>query len=265
MSGIILERAELLMLLDAVQADGVIGLDTNTLRPASQAEHVALIRQGLESLSRRGAVEVVGEVVTINVDLLSMAMLMAHPEAAIVTSRDNPGLGQQLFLHYLAGEVVLEQTLPSEQQHRLALVPGPQGLVERLLGILPVQETPTAAQFRIEISPDDFFDVKQQVESNQFETARARLQQLQWHQVAIDHFLATFAKPDFGGAIALMRCQRDEVVDGRNVAVVQRGEAALWVKQVVPGEPLLEVATIHAAHMRELLAAWLAELEPTAL
>jgi hypothetical protein len=193
-----------------------------------------------------------------------MALLIANPELAVITTRDNPGLGQQLFLHYAAGEVVLEQTLPNAAQHRWALVPGLSGLVERLLGILPMQEAPAATTFRVEIPQEEFLSIKQQIESNQVQTARVTLRQLQWPESVIHTFIETLQRPVFGGAIAVLRCERREVVDARNLALVQGPQTALWMKQGVPGEPVLEVATVAARQVHELLAAWLAELQPVA-
>ena len=50
MDGIVLEQSEFLVLLDAVKADAVIGMETDYILPATAEEHKAKVRAGLEKL-----------------------------------------------------------------------------------------------------------------------------------------------------------------------------------------------------------------------
>ncbi len=258
MSGITLERSEFLVLMDAAQARAVVGLSTDRLIPTSREQHQALVRQGLERLQQRGLLRVQGDVNVLDPTLYSLAALVAHPQLALITTRDNPGLGQQLFLHYVAAETIVEQTLPTEQQHRLAVVPSA-ALVDRLLDILPVQ-TAAVSPIVLTMPQTIFFDAHRQIEARQTEAARAALQSHGLTGSALEELVSAIEHPAFGGSIALVQCQKDEIVDGYNLALVQ-GQRSAWLMEPA-GENQLRLEATDAAHLRQRLTEHLTALAP---
>jgi hypothetical protein len=260
MSGIILDRSEFVVLMDAVDADEIVGLNTDAMVPTDETQLKAMLDKGLDLLQKRGALRVVDDVNILNVDLLSMAVLVANPEVAVITTRDNPGLGQQLFLHYAAGDVIVEQTLPSAEQHRWALVPGQAALAERVVGILPVQAEAGPSSFSFRIEQDDFLKAKQFIETGQRAEGLKIFQSQGLTSDQADQLAAIIAKPTFGGSVAVLQCRHGEIVDARNLAVAQGEQAAIFMKQAQPGETLLEVTTCQESTVRSLVANWLAEL-----
>jgi hypothetical protein len=259
MSGLTLERSEFLVLMDAVEAVNVIGVNAAEIAPTDPAQHQALLAQGLQLLQGRGALRVIDDVNVLDVDLLSMALLVAAPEIAVMTLRDNPGLGRQMFLHYLAGEVVMEQTLPTPEQHRWALVPGRAGLVERVLDILPVADELAAGQTLCRLTGPDLVAIKSLVEQGQTTEARKKLRDLSATGKLSEQFIAAIAAPDFGGQVAVLKCEQGETVDGRNLAVVQGGGAAFLIHPDTADPQLLEVVAANAGTLRSLVTNWLAE------
>ena len=164
MGGITLARPEFLVLMDAVQAPGVVGLDTLELVPGDKDEHKAVVADGIERLKERGALRVEDGINVLDTTLIGMAMVIANPDLALVTTRDNPGTGQQLFLHYKAQAFVVEQTLPSEQEHRLAMV-GEAELIDRIMEILPVSLEDPGGQMQAVLDQDEFFKAKDLAEA----------------------------------------------------------------------------------------------------
>ena len=260
MSGFVLERSEFLVLMDAVEARGVIGLSDSQIVPDDDSQHRALLEKGLGLLKVRGALREVDDVNILDIDLLSMALLVANPEIAVITTRDNPGLGQQRFLHYVADEVVVEQTLPTDHEHRWALVPGRVALVERILGILPVKEAAGRVQSVCHMLPEEFLEAKRSIETRATDLARAALRQHGAADAAIDRLAAAIARPEFGGQVAVLRCERGEVVDGRNLAVVQGGGAAFLIRPAAVADAVLDISECSLTAVRTLLTNWLAEL-----
>lgn len=246
--------------MDAVEAENVIGVNADELVPDDDTQHKALLEKGLALLKERGAVREVDDVNIMDMDLLSMAMLVANPEIAVVTSRDNPGLGQQLFFHYAAGDVVVEQTLPDEFHHRWALVPGQTGLVERLLGILPV-ENPGKVQFKGAINGDAFLEAKEMIEANQIAEGRSRLEAAGLKGPGLDGLVDAIAHPKFGGMVAILQVRHNEATDARNLAVVQGAQAAyLMTQSETAPETTMDITTTDEPKLRSLLVNWLAEL-----
>jgi hypothetical protein len=245
--------------MDAVEAENVIGVDSNELVPDDDTQHKALLEKGLSLLKERGAVREVDDVNIMDIDLLSMAMLVANPEIAVVTTRDTPGLGQQLFFHYAADEVIVEQTLPDQFHHRWALVPGQTGLVERLLGILPVENS-GKPQFVGSLKEEAFLEAKGLIENNEIEEGRARFQAAGVTGPGLDGLVDAIAHPKFGGMVAILQVRNNEATDARNLALVQGAQAAYLFTQSDADPETMEINTTDEPKLRSLLINWLAEL-----
>ncbi len=260
MEEIILSRAEFLVLLDALGASAVVGIDSRELFPASIDEHRRMVEQGQRMLQERGLLEISPDGVRVLDQLLAMiAAVVARPEIALINVRDTPGVGRQLFLHYQSGEYVVEQTFPAEGQHRLATLPDLAALFDRLLAIFPVQDEP-APEAAAELPQEEFLAAKDHAESGR---AAEALAILAGHGLAGEDAAAlvdAMAEPVFSGTIALLRCAGEQVVDARNPAIVQGRRAGWSIAQAVPGEPRFRVTRVDAARLRAQLAGWFDEL-----
>jgi hypothetical protein len=240
----------------------VVGLDTARLVPAGQEAHTAAIRHGLAALTQRGLMRVEADVHVLDARLLAMAAVVGHPDVAVITRKDNPGLGSQLFLHYLGQPVIVEQTLPSEHEHRLAVLDDMPTLIERLLAILPVPEARALPDEQGRLTMEAFLALKQQAEAGQVAAAQAAAQQSGLTPAGALSLVSALAQPVFGGNIALLKLDGDEVDDARNLALVQGPGAAWLIKQTTPGANTFEATTTDGLEVRRLLVRWFAELSP---
>jgi hypothetical protein len=70
--------------------------------------------------------------------------------------------------------------------------------------------------------------------------------------------------PVAGDTVVLLKCQRSQVIDSRNAAVVQ-GRAATWLITSAEREPaMLRIRTTIASTVVDLLRQWAEELAPAA-
>jgi hypothetical protein len=259
-SGLSLARSEFLVLMDAVKAPAVVGLDTASLVPADKEQHKALVLAGLESLKQRDLMRVEGDVHVLDPRLLALAMAVGHPDVASITRKDTPGRGSQLFLHYLAPPIIVEHTLPSEQHHRLAPLADMPTLIERLLAILPVPEARALPEERGRMTMDAFLTLKGQAEGGDRAGAQAAAQAGGLSAAGAASLVSALAAPVFGGTIGLLKTTNDEVEDARNLALVQGQDAAWLVRQTTPGAETFDLATTDGLEVRKLLVQWFAEL-----
>jgi hypothetical protein len=259
MGGIILARPEFLVLMDAVQAPGVVGMDALELVPQDADEHKALVASGIEQLKERGALEVQDGINVLDTTLLGMAMVIADPELALITTRDTPGSGGQLFLHYKAQALVVEQTLPSEHEHRLALV-GETELIDRIVEILPLRKDAPSSDTRAVLAQDAFLEAKDLAEAGATSKASKVLEKHGVEAGIAEALPAALAEPEFGGTLALLRCKKGQIVDGRNLAVVQSADTAWLLHQAEPGSKEFEVSACDEGIVRSLLSDWIGEL-----
>jgi hypothetical protein len=245
--------------MDAVQAPGIVGLDALELVPRDPDEHRTLVASGIEQLQERGVLSVQDGVNVLDTTLLGMAMVIADPDLALITTRDTPGSGGQLFLHYKAKALVVEQTLPTEKEHRLALVSATE-LVDRVLEIFPVRSEVPASDQHLTIKQDKFLQAKDLAEAGDKPKASEVLEKQGVDSGLASGLLSALVEPEFGGTLALLRCKKGQVVDGRNLAVVQGDKAAWLVRPTEPGSKEFAVSTCDAAFVRSLLSDWIGEL-----
>jgi hypothetical protein len=259
MGGITLTRSEFLVLMDAVQAPGVVGLDARELVPRDPDEHKALVASGIDQLKERGVLHVQDGINVLDTSLLGMAMVIADPELALITTRDTPEVGAQLFLHYRAGDIVVEQTLPSDDEHRLALL-GTTELLDRILEIFPMKDLSTASDMRAILGQQAFVEVKGLVEAGKASKAARLLVENGVEPAVGEAFLSALTAPEFGGTLALLRCEKGEVVDGRDLAVVQGVESSWLVRAADSGADEFELLACDKEVIRSLLSEWIGEL-----
>jgi hypothetical protein len=263
MDGIVLDRSEFLVLLDAARATAVVGFRSEELFPAKAEEHHALLDEGVAKLQKRGLLDVRDDGVrAIDELLLQVIAVVVQPQIALITTRDTPGIGSQLFLHYQHGPYVVEQTLPEPGQHRLATIPSILALFDRVLDIFPIAEQEPADSISFSLPQDVFLQVKELAEQSQNTQASQIVARHGVNAESASILLDTLARPKFGGTVALLRCEDQKIIDGRNPAIVQGEQAALVIVPVATDPPKMNINQIHAAALKEQFASWFQELMP---
>jgi hypothetical protein len=263
MDGIVLDRAEFLVLLDAVRATAVVGFDSQDLFPNQVDEHRALLSQGVAQLQQRGYLEVRSDGVrAVDETLLQVATVVAQPQIALITVRDNPGVGSQLFLHYQNGPFVVEQTLPEPGKHRLATIPNVLGMFDRLLAIFPLQDQLSVSPIAFRLRQEVFLQVKEFAEQSKSAQAYEILVQHKITPEQAQLLIDALATPRFGGNVAMLRCEKQKIIDGRNPAVVQ-GPQNAWIFLPDPENgSIISIVQSNAAIFKEQLVKWFKELLP---
>lgn len=259
--GIVLERAEFLVLLDAVGATAVIGIDPKELFPASPAEHRELLLKGHELLKQRGLLKQRDDgTLILDQDLFALALIVAYPQVALISVRDLPGRGRQLFIHYQVDNFVVEQTLPSVSQHRLATIPALPALFERLGEIFPLHGETEDALFTMPAPA--FLEVKDLAEQRQDAAAHALLLAHGCVAESANLLIEAIQQPEFSGTVALVRYVERQIVDARNPALLQ-GPQAAWLFVPAPTDtPVFSIRRASVATLRKQFIALFSELSP---
>ncbi len=263
MDGILLQRSEFMVLLDAVQASGVVGLPRETF-PRDSGQFRAQVLDGIKRLQVRGLLRKQADINVLNTDLLVMAATIAHPQLAVLTTRDVPGSGQQLFLHYETAGLVVEQTFPDEQAHRLVALSSRGMLIERLTAIVaaPAQDGRPGAPATVPQAA--LAEAKARAEENQGAAATEVLRKAGLEAAVAKSLMESFQAPVASNAMVLMQCREGQVTASRNIALVQ-GPTSAWL--ITPAEPEsagFVVVAASAALLASLLRRWMVELAPPA-
>jgi hypothetical protein len=251
--GLVLDRSELMVLLNEAKATTVIGLPESAALPSDVRERTELLARGEEQLAARGWLRVQPDGTRLlPLELGALALLISRPEITSITIRNLNRLGSQLFLHYYAGGVGLEQTFPVQGQHRFVALTGVEQICQRLIGILPLSRADTLLPVpEIDDVPQDvFFEVRRLIESGQVSQAEALLTPVVHLEVVARSLVHAFARPALIATVAVIHCAEDangagtkgtRAVDGRNILLAQDTLSAWLLQQRIPGEPALRV------------------------
>lgn len=248
--GLILSKSELLVLLDAVGADDLIGVDSDSLVPETQDEHARLVREGIKQLKSRGLLEVVDDVNVINPELFTIAQIFAHPQLVTVVRKEVPEKGEQLFLYYQRELFIIEHTMPEQEAFRFATIPNTLAMINRIDFILPVQkETPDGEEGGT--VPQEFYLGAQWLtQQGQVDEAATVLGEHGLSQDSARGFATALASHDFAAAIGLLRVEDGSSVSAKEMTVVQADNLAWLVLHEESGEETVLIRTTDAEGFR---------------
>jgi len=249
-STITLSRAEYLVILDILHADKIYGLEGHTLFPADRETHLELIHQGIRQLESRGLVEINRGRHIIERRLLEIVSIVAHPQVVITTLRDQAGIGTQLYLHYQAGDGVVEQVLPTENQVMLGQLPDIPSALDHMVRLL---DLPTgSADFRDghAIDRNRLYEAQARVEGGDHVGAITRLASIGWPAAFAEGYLAAVAGRTLTSQVNIMA-----IVDGKpgesSSLTLVRDEDDAWLLIPQPKDKdTLHVRQVNAASFR---------------
>lgn len=259
MSGITLERRELLVLMDALNCMSIVGVDSATLFPVDREKHRALIFEGIELLQKHGLMEIRDGKHILSTDLLRLAAVIAGPTVVIETIRGMPDGKQMKYLHYLVPPKIVELSFPDEQQYAIGLIAQVALMLARIEKIIPIQPpqlTQTFAGHASKHIVSEMLSLDRVGELNEAEATTA-LRDEGMSEEGTRRLLAAFKEPVFAGTVTLMQVREGTVVARWNVTVVQ-GKDVAWQLRTDPDSPSqVEIATVDAAALRTTLEQWL--------
>jgi hypothetical protein len=247
MSTLFLEPAELAYLLQTIRADSVVGVDNAELFPSDEAENEALLKLGRERLEFHGWLTPVAGSSKMNFDpsICYLIAIMADPDTAVVTLRQERRGTYQLIAHYLAGQVIVEQRRTSDGLYQLGFVSSLATAVSRIQAAVQLSETgANQAAPQIFLNRQAFTRVKNLANDGQTETAVAELQKEGIETALAVSLVATIQLPTYQGMIIVMQRENGQIVAKRNMAVMQSRQASWLIRMDDPNDPKIALESI---------------------
>lgn len=247
---ILLTRDAFQALIRLVNGRTVAGLPLPELTQRTTSD--ALTR-GNNELSERG--------LSNDTRLRTLAQVIAHPERAIITSRDRKALPRQEWMFYEKGGHVVEQTLPAQAIHRLATISGgARELADRVVESLGLTDI-SGPNGQMVIQQSLFQEVARVVSG---EGRRGEAQDLLLAAAVpaplVESFLEALEHAVFAAVIVFLKIANDEAIDGRELTVLQ-GLRSMWTIHQEPiGEPRVKLALASKATVRSIVAAFFSAL-----
>ncbi len=256
MQEIFLKQEEFLAILDVIHAPTIVGVDPKELFPQEQEERFALLRQGKILLAQR-LMSTTGK--QWYADALRAARIMASPHIAMIIICEFIPLGPQVFALSQAHEGIIEHTCPEEGVHRLAFIPNISALLDRAMQLLSLHDQ-DSIKVSVKIELEVFFKIQDLVRHAQRDVALSMLQSAGMLSPAAEAFVTSMEQPIFSGHAILLKCADQTIIDGRDIVMGQDQKTAWYAMQVVPGQSLLLVQSVHASAMHAVLSRCFAEL-----
>ncbi|MCB9420411.1 MAG: hypothetical protein H6667_11445 [Ardenticatenaceae bacterium] len=233
MSTLFLEPAELSYLLQTIRARSVVGVNHAELFPADEVENEALLKLGRDRLIFHGWLKPVPESGKINFDpsICYLIAIMADPETAVITLRQERRGTYQLITHYLAGQVIVEQRRTSDGLYQLGFVSSLATAVSRIQSVIQLSDTAVnQAAPQILLDRQAFTRIKNLASEGQTETAVAELQKEGIESSLAVSLVAAIQMPTYQGMIVVMQRENGQIVAKRNMAVMQSQQASWLIR-----------------------------------
>lgn len=261
MRTISLSRPEFLVLVDALGGSAIIGIAMEQLIPADSEEHQKLLMIGMEELESRGLLLTQPDgSKQLDPLLIAVSSVIMRPEVAIVSVREVPAKGTQIFLHYKVGDYIAEQTFPEKEQHRIGALNDVDALFARLLAIFPVVG-PVDGEGSATLSQEHLFAVRTYAQEGHNAEGVSLLEKGGMVSAAAHALVEAMSQPIFSGTVALLRCNDvHEIIDARNPAIVQGRQGAWCIAQAPVGTATFQIIPVNQATLQTQLRTWVAEL-----
>jgi hypothetical protein len=257
MSAISLEPSELSYLLQTVNARSVIGIDNAELFPEDSRENEALLKEGSEQLQSHGwlSADAASGKMHFDDQLCYMIAIMADPEYAIMTVRQEAMGPFQLVAHYLVGQLIVEQSRSADGKFRLAFVSRLSTAVERIQSIVQLTRAgDTEARTQIYVDRQAYARVKDLVRTGKIESAIAELTALGIERAPASSLVDAMQMPSYRTAVAVFQRRQGQATTTCNLSVLQ-GQQADWLMRIeAPDEPHVVLETYRPQMFTNYLA-----------
>lgn len=230
LDGLLFNQNEFLVLMNAAGANNLIGINMDMLIPTNRELHGQMVVQGIEELKDRGLVEEIDGVMVLPSELLAMATAVAHPQWVTQLVRAEQDGTQRIGLIYQSYDVIVEFSMPTNSQFRLATLPSTPATLQRIQFLTGLQNVDTD-EMQFKYPQEQFFQIKQLVERSEADLAIDKLIDDGVSQNMATQLTTAIASPQNSGTITLLRVDNDQIRDGRDMAFLQSADSAWMIYQ----------------------------------
>ncbi|HFQ94445.1 MAG TPA: hypothetical protein ENK32_10575 [Anaerolineae bacterium] len=251
----LLSREELLLLLDLLEAESIPGLDPDPLGELNDDQRaLALIWAGRALRARElAAVGENGELLVDEGLLTAVGGCIYWQTALYVYHWPEPGRAPIRFFGYARDGQAVTHTRPADVLHHLAVLPSAEALADEVTAVCQCQTLPDAPDTQFTLPRDLFIRARELAEEQEMAAAAQTLQ-----EAGVPGETAQTLTAVLSGAPRMSIWQivkRGENGDAEtHDYTLLHSEDAAWLVSLPAGGDDLEVRTVTAVALRELLA-----------
>lgn len=258
MTTVILEKAEVAVLLALSDANSIYGSDPAALFPDNEDDLQALYKRGSQALQEHGWMVLEGNRYReLNVNLLLLAATVSSPDQVILTRRYFPD-GVQEFGHYISGDLVVEYDLTTDQKHRFVFLEDIDLVVARIGGALGIDQQPANTHLTISISPAQLKEAVDLAQAGDSIAFSAMSDRLGVNGNYIDSLMDALAAPMSLTVVEVVNAVNAQEVESKNIFMFSSGSIN-WLLQT-NGSDLVILNTPKSEAFARVMQKNLAEL-----
>lgn len=266
---LVLSRAELVYVLNALQATKIIGVDLSEF-DLPPGRFQTLLQDAEQSLvdSSLLTVEEKDQKRLLDPGLVGLVGALPFCSLAFVLVRGVRGQGQQMFIHNFYEDIIVEHTLPQEGLHRLAAFDSLESFFARVDNLVPLKPVIVENRPQLSISESGFEELRQSVQAGEDGKAQSRLTACGLEEDLAPALLQALRDPLFTLSLACLECEKSTVINAHSLAVFADEQSAwgIWQETGDKDDPDLLVLPTGINDVRAMIISWLglAEEEETA-
>ncbi len=245
-------------LLDQTGIETLVGVEPPHLPRLSEADLAAVQRDGLDALQKRGLVQIRTGAVDRDEALRSMSQALTQPQVVVRAVRRFRGDRAQrdvTLWYFAAGETIVELAGVEPGRYRLSMIADDAKLLDALQAFLPLGVSPEDAHYVANMIYADLLDILSLGDAG---GELAAIELLRSDGLPIEmsrEFWADLRAPDWTGAISLIACSPDKVLDTQGVLALQAGDYG-WMARISDAKAEeVRLESVMAGALRAQLAA----------
>jgi hypothetical protein len=260
MNGAQLKPPEFAYLLAILNAPAVLGVEDPALFPTKSSARDATYGQGRKDLEANGWLKPVPDhpdEYELNPILLEMVSVVAAPDFVVITSQSTGESEPSQVLHYLAGENIVELSVPAEETYQVGVVPDQETFHARIAEMLRL----TAAQQPMQLTLDEtiFEDIQSLSQKGDIKKAERLLDSSVGNGTDGRSLVAALTDAA-NGQIVVIRSHSGQVTSGRRASVFGEQDAAWLVKRTERDSSDLDITACDPDRISGLIVEWMDEL-----
>jgi hypothetical protein len=259
MSGVQLSTSEMAYLLALIDATSIVGLKDPALFPQTETERDTTYGQGWKDLEASGWLKTSKDYpdeYELNPILLEMVSIVANPDFVVATAHSKKK-GQQLVLHYLVGEGIVELSAPEETKYLMGVLPDRDAFLDRVSKMLELDSSSMTAH--ASLRGNTFQDMQALAKQGKLDRAKEVLSSTGLEMEEVEALLAAISGK-IGGQIVVVRPYAGEIEAGRKALIFGKGKTAWLAMKKKSDAPDMNVATCDPVSIAALVTDWMDNL-----
>jgi hypothetical protein len=257
MEEILLERSELLSLLELRGISEVVGLDQDQLPTPESFERPIILDDGRSRLLEQGLLSVADDHYEIDGSLDTMLSALADPQTVLRFWRSTPDRDEEVWCWYFQSGSDLVQLITSgPEQFELGRIADDDAALAQIEEVFPLSHMPEGASYRAVIDQEDAESFRALAEDWDEVPALTILEADGLSPVGAIGLFDDVTEPQWRGQINIMACRDGEVKVHHRLLVLQGQEGSWLAWQDDPDNSELHIQAASAGALRQQVQAY---------